>query len=77
MSNQRFYRKLMTLALRMLLIICSGDIKTNPGAKKNTKIALCHWNLNESLLITFLNIFTAGYGCNTRVQYYMSVRKVS
>ena len=46
MSNQRFYCKLMTLALTMLLIICSGDIETNPGPKKNTKISFCHWNLN-------------------------------
>ena len=42
MSNQRFYCKLMTLALIMLLIICSGDIETNPGPKKNTKISFCH-----------------------------------
>ena len=34
MSNQRFYCKLMTLALIMFLIICNGDIKTNPGPKK-------------------------------------------
>ena len=46
MSNQRFYCKLMTLALTTLLIICSGDIETNPGPKKNTKISFCHWNLN-------------------------------
>ena len=31
----------------MLLIICSGDIETNPGPKKNTKISFCHWSLNE------------------------------
>ena len=42
MSSQRFYCKLMTLAL----IICSGDIETNPGPKKNTKVSFCHWNLN-------------------------------
>ena len=30
----------------MLLIICSGDIETNPVPKKNTKISFCHWNLN-------------------------------
>ena len=44
--NQRFYCKLMTLALIMLLIICSGDIQTNPGLKKNIKISFCQWNLN-------------------------------
>ena len=42
MSNQRFYCKLITLALIMLLIICSSDIETNPGPKKNTKIFFCH-----------------------------------
>ena len=31
----------------MLLIICSGDIETNPAPKKNTKISFCHWNLNR------------------------------
>ena len=36
----------MTLALKMLLIICSGDTETNPGPKKNTKISFCHWNSN-------------------------------
>ena len=47
MSNQRFYCKLVTLALIMLLITYSGDIETNPGPKKNTKISFCHWNLNR------------------------------
>ena len=42
MSNQRFYCKIMTLALIMLLILCGGDIQTNPGPKKNTKISFCH-----------------------------------
>ena len=46
MSNQRLYWKLMTLALIMLLIICSGDVETNPGPKKNIKISLCHRNFN-------------------------------
>ena len=34
------------LALIMLLIICSGDIETSPGPKKNTNISFSHWNLN-------------------------------
>ena len=53
MSNQRFYCKLMTLALIMLLVICSGDIETNPGPlpppqKKKIKntMSFCHWSLN-------------------------------
>ena len=62
MSNQRFYYKLMTLALTMLLINCSGDIETNPGPKKNTKISFCHWNLGG---IAVHNLFTAGSGRNT------------
>ena len=37
---------LQFLALIILLIICNGDIETNPGPKKNTKISLGHWNLN-------------------------------
>ena len=36
----------MTLALIILLLICSGNFKTNTGLKKNTKIFFCHWNLN-------------------------------
>ena len=36
----------MILALIMLLIICSGYIKTKPGPKKITKICFCYWNLN-------------------------------
>ena len=44
MSNQRFHCNLMTLALITLLIICSGDIETNPDPKKNTKISFCHRN---------------------------------
>ena len=36
-----------TFALIMLLILCSGDIKTSPGPKKNTKGSFCHWNLNR------------------------------
>ena len=35
----------MTLALAMLLIICSG-IETNPGPKKNRKMSFCMWYLN-------------------------------
>ena len=50
MSNERFYCKRMTLALIMLLIICSGAIETNPGPpppkKKNTTMSFCHWSLN-------------------------------
>ena len=34
MVNHRSSCKEMTLALIMLLIICSGDIETNPGSKK-------------------------------------------
>ena len=47
MSSQRFYCKLTTLVLIMLLFICSGDVETNPSLKKNTKISFCHWNLNR------------------------------
>ena len=46
MSNQRFYCKLITLAMMILLIICSVFVETNPGPKKNTKICFCHWNLS-------------------------------
>ena len=47
MSSQRFYCKLMTYAPKMLLNICNGDIETDTGPKKNTKISFCHWNLNR------------------------------
>ena len=47
----------MTLALIILLIICSGDIETSPGPKKNTKISFCHWNLNGVAAHNFLKVF--------------------
>ena len=56
MSNQRFYCKLMTRALIMLLIICSSDIEANPGPKKNTKISFCHWHLNGVAAYNFSKV---------------------
>ena len=53
MSDQR---KLMTLVLIVFQIICSGDIETNPGPKKNTKISFCHWNLNRIAAYNFCKL---------------------
>ena len=36
----------MTLALIMLLIICSVDIETKQGPKKNIKMSFYDWNLH-------------------------------
>ena len=32
-----------------ILLICCGDIKTNPGPKSNScqSFSICHWNLNS------------------------------
>ena len=32
--------------LLKLLLICCGDIESNPGPKKQHQISFCHWNLN-------------------------------
>ena len=29
-----------------MLLICCGDIESNPGPKKQHQISFCHWNLN-------------------------------
>ena len=39
-----------------VLIICSGNTETNPGPKKNTKISLCHWNLNGIVAHNFSKV---------------------
>ena len=38
----------MTLALIMLLIICTGDVETNQGPKKNTKISYEYLNTKNT-----------------------------
>ena len=40
----------------MLLIICNGDIETNPGPKRNTKISFCHSNLTAIAAHNFLKV---------------------
>ena len=32
--------------LLKLLLICCGDVESNPGPKKQHQISFCHWNLN-------------------------------
>ena len=42
----------------IVLIIC-GDIKLNPGSKKDKqcdKFALCHWNLNSIVVNDFYKL---------------------
>ena len=40
----------------MFLIICSSDIETNPGPKKNTKISICYWYLNGTAVHNFSKV---------------------
>ena len=46
----------MTLALIIHLIICSGDIETNPGPKENAKISFCLWNVNGIAAHNFFKV---------------------
>ena len=39
-----------------LLLLRSGDVKTNPGPKKSSVIKFCHWNLNGLAVRDFLKV---------------------
>ena len=43
---QTLYAKQNKKLLLKLLVICCGDVESNPGPKKQHQISLCHWNLN-------------------------------
>ena len=43
---QILYDKQINKLLLKLLLICCGDIESNPGPKKQHQISFCHWNLN-------------------------------
>ena len=43
---QTLYDKQMNKLLLKLLFICCGDVKSNPGPKKQHQLSFCHWNLN-------------------------------
>ena len=32
--------------LKLMLLLESGDIETNPGPRRSSFIKFCHWNLN-------------------------------
>ena len=43
---QTLYDKQIEKLLLKLLLICCGDVESNPGPKKQHQISFCHWNLN-------------------------------
>ena len=48
--------------LNHLLLLQSGDIEINPGAKKSSGMNFCHWNLNgvathDSFKLTLIEAF--------------------
>ena len=43
---QILYDKQINKLLLKLLLICCGDIESNPGPKKQHQIFFCHWKLN-------------------------------
>ena len=43
---QTLYDKQIKKILLKLLVICCGDVESNPGPKKQHQISFCHWNLN-------------------------------
>ena len=43
---QTLYDKQIKKLLLKLLLICFGDVESNPGPKKQYQISFCHWNLN-------------------------------
>ena len=43
---QTLYDKQIKKLLLKLLLICCGDVESNPGPKKQYQISFCHWNLN-------------------------------
>ena len=43
---QTLYDKQINKLLLKLLLICCGDVESNPGPKKQHQISCCHWNLN-------------------------------
>ena len=44
---QKLYDIQRKKLLLKLLLICCGDVESNPGAKKQHQIFFCHWNLND------------------------------
>ena len=43
---QTLYDKQIEKLLLKLLLICCGDVESNPGPKKQHQIFFCHWKLN-------------------------------
>ena len=41
---------------RILLLITSGDIETNPGPKKQSCLKFFHWNLNRLAAHDFIKL---------------------
>ena len=43
---QTLYDKQIEKLLLKLLLICCGDVESNPGPKKQHQISFCHWSFN-------------------------------
>ena len=39
-----------------MLLLQSGDIETNPGPSKSSRLKLCHWNLNGIAVQDFVKV---------------------
>ena len=44
---QTLYDKHIKKLVLKLLLICCGDVESNPGPKNQHQISFCHWNLNK------------------------------
>ena len=53
---QTIYDKRINRLLRKLLLICCGDVESNPGPIKQHQISFCHWNLNGLVAHNFSKV---------------------
>ena len=54
---QAIYDKQINKLLAKLLLICCGNLESNPGAKKQHQIFFCHWNSNSLTAHNFRIVF--------------------
>ena len=57
LNNIEFFISYFFPITLFLLLLCHGDIESNPGPKEKdqTYFSLCHWNVNS--LVAHKNIF--------------------
>ena len=58
---QTLYDKQIEKLLLKLLLICCGDVESNPGPKKQHQISFCHWNLNGLAAHNFSSFLITSY----------------